>query len=205
MVSFLFLMVYIRSDRDRSMSENLLISFFYQQGVSVEVIGYTYDCENLFPDGKVYLLGDITDYFRHNIFARLLFGTKSIEPHSIEHALGDNSLDAALTYYVKPDFYLAGGGLGGCYVAEAWKDLGYFGICLVSFLYGILLAKIPLWCRKNLWIGSVGLVMFNQIIFAPRAHAIKPIFVFFSLNVILVYAYLYMTSKKVNRAHVVKG
>ncbi|MBQ9230158.1 MAG: O-antigen polysaccharide polymerase Wzy family protein [Prevotella sp.] len=206
MVSFLFLMVYIRSDRDRSMSENLLISFFYQQGVSAEVIGYTYDYENRFPEGKVYLLGDVTDYFRHNIFARLLFGAKSAEPQSVEHALEDNSLDAALTYFVKPDLYLSGGGLGGCYVAEAWKDLGYFGICLVSFLYGLLLAKIPLWCRKNFWIGSVGLVMFNQIIFAPRAHAIKPIYVFFSLNVIIVYAYLYIASKRRgNRVQVVNS
>lgn len=196
MLSFLFLMVYIRSDRDRSMSENLLISFFYQQGVSAEVIGYTYDYEKMFPDGKVYLLGDITDYFRHNIFARLLFGAKSVGSQTIEHAMEDNSLDATLTYLVKPEMYLAGGGLGGCYVAEAWKDLGYLGICVVSLIYGMLLAKIPLWCRKNLWIGSVGLVMFNQIIFAPRAHAIKPIYVFFSLNVILVYAYLYIASKR---------
>ncbi len=193
---FLFLMLYIRTDRDSSFSSNLLMSFFYQQGVSAEVIGYGLDYEKNFPKGKVYLIGDFTDYFRHNIFSRLFFGAKAVEPQTAEHALEDNNFDSALTYFVKPNLYLEGGGLGGCYIAEGYKDLGYFGVCLTSLIYGILLAKIPLWCRKNVWISSVGLAMFSQIIFAPRAHFIKPFYIFISINVMIVYLFLYLVSKK---------
>jgi oligosaccharide repeat unit polymerase len=202
LVAFLFLMVYIRSDRDSNFSSNVLISFLYQQGVSAEVIGYGFDYEKDFPKGKMYLIGDVKDYLKHNIFARYLFGTNKTEPQTVEHALEDNSFDSALTYFVKPYMYLEGGGLGGCYIAEAYKDLGYFGVCLVNFIYGLLLARIPLWCRKNIWISSIGLGMFSQIIFAPRAHFIKPFFIFMSVNVLLVYFYLYQISRfKVKKAN----
>lgn len=193
---FLFLMVYIRSDNDSTFSTNFLISFFYQQGVSVEVIGYTYDYEKYFPTGKIYLLGEIVDYIKHNMFTRILFDTKVVEPQTVQHALEDNSLDAAITYIVKPYYYLNGGGLGGCFIAEAWKDFGYMGVCVVSCFYGLLIAKIPIWCRKNVWVSSVGLAMFNQIIFAPRAHAIKPFSIFLSVNVLLIYVFIYIVSKQ---------
>ena len=197
LLSFLFLMKYMRTEDESDMTTNILLSFFYQQGVSVEVIGYAKDYESLFPKGKVYLLGDIIDYFRYNIFTRVLTGSGPLESQSVKHALEDNSLDAALTYLVKPSFYLNGGGLGGCYIAEAWKDLGYLGVCLVSGIYGFLLAKIPQWFKSNVWLASVGLIMFNQIIFAPRAHAIKPISIFTSVAVLLIYAYLYWASRNV--------
>ena len=197
LLAFLFLMNYVRTERDDDMATNVLLSFFYQQGVSVEVIGYTKDYETFFPNGKIYLLGDIIDYFRYNVFTRTLTGSGSVEAQSVKHALEDNSLDAALTYLVKPSFYLSGGGLGGCYIAEAWKDLGYFGVCLVSSIYGFLLAKIPQWFKSNIWLASVGLVMFNQIIYAPRAHAIKPISIFTSVAVLLIYAYLYWASRNI--------
>ena len=121
-----------------------------------------------------------------------------MEPQSVKHALEDNSLDACLTYLVKPSFYLEGGGLGGCYIADAWKDLGYVGVALVSFIYGVLLSKIPTWFKSNVWLASVGLIMFNQIVFAPRAHAIKPLSIFTSVAVLLIFSYLYWASRNVS-------
>lgn len=198
LLSFLFLMNYLRTERETDMSTNLLLSFFYQQGVSVEVIGYAKDYEMFFPKDKVYLLGDIVDYFRYNVFTRVLTGSGPLEPQSVKHALEDNSLDACLTYLVKPSFYLEGGGLGGCYIADAWKDLGYVGVALVSFIYGFLLSKIPTWFKSNVWLASVGLIMFNQIVFAPRAHAIKPLSIFTSVAVLLIFLYLYWASRNVS-------
>ena len=66
LVSFLYIFAYIRTDSNVIDSKNLILSFIYQQGVSVEVIGYTYEYEDYFPKGKVYSIGDIINYFNHN-------------------------------------------------------------------------------------------------------------------------------------------
>lgn len=195
---FLFAFAYIRVEEelgDSKMTTNILVSFIGQQGVSVEVIGFGYDFENMFPKGRCYLLGDVIDYFRHNIFSQYLFGAEPVEGQTVKRALEDNSFDATLTYLSKPDLYLDGGGLGGCYIAEAYKDLGYIGICIVSFIYGAILSIIPQWCRKNVIYGAVGLIMFNQIVFAPRAHAIKFVLVFISMVTFLLFFYLYILKK----------
>jgi oligosaccharide repeat unit polymerase len=198
LVLALFAIAYIRLDADIDTSSNIFLYFLYQQGVSAEVIGYTYDYEKYFPEGRIYILGDIIDYLKHNMFSQFLFGTDAVEPQSVKHALDDHSLDAALTYFVKPYLYLEGGGLGGCYIAEAWKDLGYIGVCFVNIIYGWLLAKIRYWGRTNIWKFSIGLIMFSQIIFAPRAHAIKFISVFTSVGVLLIYFYLYIINRNVS-------
>ena len=118
-----------------------------------------------------------------------------IKSQSIEHALDDHSLDAALTYLVKPNLYQNGGGLGSSYIAEAWKDFGYLGVIIFSYIYGLILALIPQWCHKGFWWTAIGFIMYNNIIFAPRARAIKFIFEFFSLAVILILISIYLYSK----------
>ena len=195
LVSFLYIFAYIRTDSNVIDSKNLILSFIYQQGVSVEVIGYTYEYEDYFPKGKVYSIGDIINYFNHNKIAQVFGDKEPVKPQSIEHALDDHSLDAALTYFVKPHLYLRGGGLGSSYIAEAWKDFGYLGVIIFSYIYGLILALIPQWCHKGFWWTAIGFIMYNNIIFAPRARAIKFIFEFFSLAVILILISIYLYSK----------
>lgn len=199
LVFFLYIFAYIRTDGEVVDSKNVMMSFLYQQGVSVEVIGYAYDYEDYFPEGKIYSIGDILNYFNHNKIAQVFGDKEPVKPQSVEHALEDHSLDAALTYFVKPDLYLRGGGLGSSYVAEAWKDLGYMGIMIFSYIYGLVLASIPRWCRKGFWWAAMGFIMYNNIIFAPRARAIKFVFEFFSLAVILLFLSLYLYSKYKSR------
>lgn len=194
-LGFLFAMSYMRTDRDVETSFNFILAFLYQQGVSVEVIGYGFDYESFFPPSRLYLFGDIVDYFRHNFIAKLFFGAKSVEPQSIDHALNDYAFDATLTYYVKSNDYLNGVGLGSSYIAEAWHDLGYFGIGFVSYIYGYILAKVPLWCKTSVWKAAAALLMYINIIYAPRSRADKFIYVFISFVVVAIYGYLYFTSR----------
>lgn len=191
LLSFLLLYAYIRTDVDMNTSYNLLLAFFYQQGVSADVIGYGFDFDHKFPEGKLYLFGDIVDYFRHNFIAKILWGAESVQPQSVTHAMNDYSFNDALTYMVKPNEYLNGAGLGGCYIAEAWHDFGFIGVFVVSFIYGKLLSIIPKWLRKNLWTGSIGLIMFYAVIYSPRSRADKPIYTFFSFVVLAVYVFIF--------------
>ncbi|MBQ2884854.1 MAG: O-antigen polysaccharide polymerase Wzy family protein [Alphaproteobacteria bacterium] len=196
LVLLLFLIAFLRMDVDVETSSNFLLTFMYQQGVSVDVIGYGYDYYEQFPPNRLYLLGDIIDYYRHNFIAQFLFDAKPVEPQSVERALNDFSYDATLTYLVKPHLYLRGGGLGSCYIAEAWHDLGYIGVAFVNYVFGFILGRIPYWCRQNVWISSVALLMFINIVYAPRSRTIKFVYVFFSLVVILFYIFVYIYSKR---------
>jgi len=194
LASFLYLFAYMRTDRDIGYSNNLFLGFLYQQGVSVEVIGYGYEYENSLPEGRLYSIGDIVNYVNHNKIAQVFFGKRPIDPQSVEHAMDDHSFDAALTYIVKPHFYLAGGGLGSSYIAEAWEDMGYIGIILFSCMYGCLLALIFRWCHTSYWWTVIGFIMYNNIIYAPRARAIKFIFDFFSVAVLLLLLFVFIYS-----------
>ena len=173
-IIFLFLVAYVRTDQDTDKfdKQNLILSFFYQQGVTVNVVGFVKDYENDLPEGKFYSVGKIIEFAEHNIASQILFGTSGIKPQTTEHALEDHTLHATLTYLESPNLYFSGGGYGGCYIADLWADFGIIGIIFGSIIYGLCLAKIRYWCSKSFWKASIGLLMYTGIIFAPRSNYI---------------------------------
>ena len=62
-----------------------------------------------------------------------------------------------------------GGGLGSSYIAEAWKDFGYLGVIIFSYIYGLILALIPQWCHK----GSVSYTHLARYVGAKYAVAVS--------------------------------
>lgn len=91
-----------------------------------------------------------------------------------------------------PNLYLAGGGYGGSFIADLWADMGFFGIILGGLIYGICLAIIIKWCSLSFWKASVGLMMYSNIIYAPRSNYIDFIYyVFVSFTAIIVFAFIY--------------
>ena len=157
---------YVRAEKDVDIddSANLAIGFFYQQGVSVNVLGYAKEFENILPEGKIYSAGKVVDFFNHNTISQLFFNTEPVKPQTTEHALNDHTLHATLTYLGSPSLYFSGGGYGGCYIADLWVDFGLFGVIVGSLIYGICLANIRKWCRKSFWGAAVGLMMYLSLI-----------------------------------------
>lgn len=144
------------------------------------------------PKGKVYSIGKIIDFMSHNIISQKLFGTGPVKPQTVEHAMKDHTLHATLTYMGSPNLYLAGGGYGGSFIADLWADMGFFGIILGGLIYGICLAIIIKWCSLSFWKASVGLMMYSNIIYAPRSNYIDFIYyVFVSFTAIIVFAFIY--------------
>lgn len=196
LIVLLFLMAYIRQNTSSGADDllTILVAFFYQQGVSVNVIGCTFDEINVLPEEKWYSFGAIIDYFRTNYLTRILFGFTPYGVGTIERALNDYSLDAALTYTVNSNTYFSGGGMGSSFVAEAWYDFGYIGIFVYGLLYGYVLSIIPKWCSKNVWIGVIAMVFFKVILYAPRARALGFVAAAFSVSfwplAFLIYLYV---------------
>ena len=192
-VSFLFLVAFIRTEKEIETqgTTNLVVSFFYQQGVSINVLGYTKQFEDILPEGKLYSAGKIVDFINHNAISQILFDKDPVKPQTTEHALEDHTLHATLTYYGSPSLYFSGGGYGGCYIADLYADFGYIGIIIGSFILGICLANIKRWCTRSFWLTSAGLLMYTRIIMAPRANFIDFIYVFVPFTAIISYAIIF--------------
>lgn len=172
-VIILFSVAFLRDSKTLENDNIILLvgGFFFQQGASVNVIACSYEDENYLPKEKWYSIGPIIDYIKINYVSRLIFGTKPYPVGSQELATKGNSLDSAITYVESPSFYERGGGMGSSYIAEAYYDFGYIGIVIYSLLYGFVLARIPKWNSKNIWVSVIALVFLKYIMYAPRARA----------------------------------
>lgn len=194
MLCFLFLFAYIRNDQDvdKVAITNLVGGFFYQQGVSVNVIGYAKEFEYDLPKGKCYSVGKIIDFINHNAISQIFFGTDPVKPQTVEHALEDHTLHAALTYMGSPNLYFSGGGYGGSFIADLWVDWGVMGIIVGSVILGICLAKIQVWCSSSFWKAAIGLMMYSNIIYAPRSNYIDFLYVFISFTALISFIVIYL-------------
>lgn len=81
-------------------------SFFYSQGVSLLVIGYIVEFENMF-------ISSVTDGIRYvasPFVSKFLFFTGQEAPRSAEEADFVHSISDKLEFFLNPESYLAGGG-----------------------------------------------------------------------------------------------
>ena len=145
------------------------VDFFYQLGGSVKVLGFSYDLKDAVPNGQNYTLGPLIRWFDSNYIAQLLGFGKYFDSASVEMALHGNNLGSFLTYKVDEYRYLHGGNLASSYIAELWLDYGFTGVAIGSYIYGLIMAKVISFSRKNIWKVAVVFIMVYNIIYAPRA------------------------------------
>lgn len=138
------------------------------QGVSVSVIGYGKMYEDKIPN-KVYSFGGTIEAFKYNPASRVLFKVKSYTGQNKERALNGNSFAHLISYYRIPKDYLNGRGMGSSFVAEAYHDLGYIGIVLFSFIYGLILRFCSKYNEKSILVKAVILIILSNILISPRA------------------------------------
>lgn len=183
-VVILFSIAYLRDDNDVK-GDNMTImmaGFFYQQSASMNVVACEYEDEKQLPQGKLYSIGPIIDYFTNNHLSRLIFGVEPYKVGTVELATKGHSLDPAITYLESPTFFFKGGGMGSSYIAEAYYDLGYLGIVLFNIFYGFVLAKVQKMNSKNVWLSLIALVIIRFIMYAPRARALGFVAAVFSVS-----------------------
>jgi oligosaccharide repeat unit polymerase len=144
--------------------------FLDAQGTSVDLIGYGKLYEEEFPTGKFYMLGGVIDFFQQNAFTKLFIDIPFYETNTIGRALYGNSFAQTISYIVMPGGYLAGRGMGSSYIAEAFHDLGYFGVIFINVLFGFMMGKIGRFKTSNIWIAAIYLMMIKGIIYIPRSE-----------------------------------
>lgn len=184
-VAFLGVYAYIRQGMamgNFSFSK-AIYDFFNNQGESVLLIGYAEEFKDNFPGDILYTFGPITSFFKNNIFNVLLNNVSQLKNNTIDMALQGYSFGQTIAYFVMPEKYLAGAGLGSSYIAEAYFDFGYVGLCIINFIYGYIFATVYTFCRKkSILITAIGFIVIKELLYAPRDAALG--FVTSSLNLI---------------------
>ena len=150
--------------------DKIISSFLYNQGVSINVIKRAQLYHDRLPDGKFYLFGSTFEAIANNVISRQL-GFTQFAGNTVEHALNGVSFQHALSYVTMGNYYLAGHGLGSCYIAEAFHDLGYFGVAAVNFVYGIIFRKLFNFKCHGIWGTTIILSMLYSLLLAPRGSA----------------------------------
>lgn len=170
--AFMFLMSQYRQGNSTGGMDAIAMinEFFLQTSSSVDIIGMTYDLRYQLPEKHVFLLGPIYDVIYGSGLNSLL-GFGSFSRNTAEFAMSGKSLGSFLSYNFITTRYLEGAGVGSCYIAEAYADLGWIGIILINILYGIILYRIPKWFNRNLILSIASFFILFGLYKAPRAQA----------------------------------
>lgn len=158
---------------------------FQSLGGSVNVIGEGFEQQDMFPKGKVYSFGGVIDFFTNNVVIKSLFNTEVYQNNTIDMALKGNSFGQTLTYLCWGQQYLAGRGMGSCYIAEAFKDFGYFGVAMFSGIYGAILSHANKLQNGQYIKNTVILISLYYVIYSPRDAAGHFISAYFNFSFII--------------------
>jgi oligosaccharide repeat unit polymerase len=172
--------------------QNSFFEFFYSQGVSANLIGYTDIYRNDLPKGRIWTFGPFMEFIENSII-RPFQGLPALTGQSLERAQNGFLFSQALPYLIMPTAYLQGYGYGSSFVAENYADLGFLGVFLGSLVYGgIILFLAKSIKRGNFVLIVISLSMARSILFSPRATYFSFIVSTFSpskiVAIILVYA-----------------
>lgn len=149
-----------------------VLDFLYDQGVSMNVIGYAYEFKDQIPDQKFYSFGPIIEF----VNLRILSLVTNVDMHSgqsAERALEGHQFAHMVSFLAIPDVYLRGSGYGSSYVAELFVDFGYIGVAVGSLLYGFVLVGASKWLSHGITVRLLVLLVVRDIMFTPRASYVQ--------------------------------
>ena len=149
-----------------------VLEFFYAQGVSANVLGYTVSLSDEIPD-KIYTIGPLIEFLMFNIIGPLTGTMEELKGQTVERALEGYQYSHTISYLIMPALYQRGVGYGSSFIAEWYHDLGMFGVILGSFLVGVLMVVFTkMFSAKTVLTVTAALLMMRMLLFIPRASSI---------------------------------
>lgn len=145
--------------------------FLYSQGVSLLVLGYVIEFENLFTSS-------IFDGIRHIISpytSKILMLAGELPPRSGERVELVHSIGDKLTYTLRPNLYVQGAGTGSSYVAEIYS-LG--GNMAITSVLNAVVGFLMIYVTRRLLFQQYGLFIATFIVpgvlWMPRSAFLYP-------------------------------
>ena len=139
------------------------LNFFYDQGVTGNIIKRAFEYSDKISDDCVYIL----EFLHSGLLARVL-GIPVYNGNTIEHALYGNSFTHALGYALLGNSYLMGRGTGSSYIAELFFDFSYLGVAIGTIIYAWIFVKMINIKRNNIFTRSLIFSIITQLLWAPR-------------------------------------
>lgn len=173
-------------------------SFFYQQGVSVNVIKRSYQFENRLRADRLYSME-----FLYDGILGVFTNASVFAGNTVEHATNGYSLAHALSYIMLGNKYLAGQGTGTSYIAELFHDFGYVGVILGNILYAYIMSRIMYLNKNRIFFTTIKLIIIQQLLWSPRGGFTGFISVLFTpvtlftLFIIFVGAFILKSSRRI--------
>ncbi|MBD5216052.1 MAG: O-antigen polysaccharide polymerase Wzy family protein [Bacteroidales bacterium] len=139
--------------------------FFYDQGVSNNVIKRAYQYEEDIPKQS----GFYSFEFLYSGIPARLSGNKVYQGNTVDHATKGHSFTHAFGYTLMGTGYLAGRGPGSSYIAELYYDFGYIGVFLGSCFYGFIFTLINNFKTGGIFRRSLVFMAIPRMLWSPRS------------------------------------
>lgn len=167
-LSFLSLINDIRMNNTVTVNGLLknFFDFYYDLGSSSNVLKYEILLGHRLSH-KFYCFGTIITFFRENLISRL-FGANSYSGNTIDHALNGFSYTHAISYAGWGRYYLAGNGMGSCYIAELFHAFSYGGVIVGNIIYGLLIDKLYRFKGESVLGNALIFYSLYNFLLAPR-------------------------------------
>lgn len=172
-----------------SVTENFC-RFFYDQGVTSNIIKRAYEYENSIPKQE----DPYTLEFLHSGLPARLLGNEVYQGNNLDYAYKGGSFTHSLGYVIMGNGYLMGGGTGSSFIAELYYDFGYLGVLLGSALYGFIFSTITNFKNTSIFTKSLSFIITTQLLWAPRASFSGFLAFLFAPSTILLILFIFGTS-----------
>lgn len=144
-----------------------LLQFFFDQGVTANILGFI-QAETLdIPEGRLYSFGPLVEFVQTRLipgFDDALYASQTAARAIEGHQFAD-----LVSYQVMPTVYLQGSGYGSSAVAELFVDFGWAGIILGGVAIGLLLGVTARVHCYSVPVSALILLVFRDLLYTPRA------------------------------------
>ena len=174
-----------------------IANFIYSQGASFRVIIQTVNCWDRFDHQMAYqfLFYPFEKYVHNNALVRSIFGFSPIvETQNIQFVSSTHNFAHVITFMVSPSRYLAGGGFGTSFVAEAFVAYGMAGVIVVSALVGVTFRFFASMLTRNWAVLAMSLIALKDFVYIPRNFAFSWVIDVFSLTYLAYYIAVYFAA-----------
>ena len=174
-----------------------VMNFLYSQGASFRVVIQTVNSWDLFDRSMTwkYLFYPFELFVHNNLVTRSLFGlTPIIEIQTTAFVVNTHNYAHALTYLVDPQRYLAGGGFGTSFVAEAYVAFGLIGVVIVGAGVGVILRFFSSMLTRSWVILASCLLAIRDFVYIPRSFAFLWVTNVFNITYLCYYVAVYLVA-----------
>ena len=160
--------------KDDVVFTQLIQSFFWQQGTSIQTIGRTIQYVDEVANGWLYFVGPITNSFRENRLMEYL-GLGIPNGQTLGTVREGYSWADWLSYKVSPRYYLNGHGMGSSAIAESYLLGNMFGVIIVGYMCTFIIMRFAGRCKKKYSYMYILFYVLPVFFMSPRAEPLSVI------------------------------